>query len=90
MPSPGLDQIIERAFTDEAFARRLETDRESALSEYALTDQEKSTLMSLGKRYGPDVQGYDVDQAYENLGLGQSGGSDPKVERIKSVLKCSF
>jgi hypothetical protein len=87
MPSPALDQIIERAFTDEAFARRLETDREAALSEYQLSDDEKTTLMSIGKRYGPDVQGYDVDQAYQNLGL---GGSDPKTERIKTVLKCSF
>ncbi len=46
MPSRGLQQLIERATSDEAFAARLEADPEGAMAEYGLTDEERAALRS--------------------------------------------
>ena len=47
MPSPAFQELFERAFTDEAFVQRLQTEHEQALAEYDLTDEERDALLSL-------------------------------------------
>ena len=46
MPSQGLQQLIERATSDEAFAARLQADPEAVMAEHGLTDEEKEALRS--------------------------------------------
>ena len=46
MPSQGLEQLIERATSDQAFAARLQTDPEAAMAEYGLSDEERRALRS--------------------------------------------
>jgi hypothetical protein len=46
MPSDSFRTVVERAITDEAFAARLRSDRETALAEYDLSDDEKQALIS--------------------------------------------
>ena len=47
MPSPAFVQLFERAFSDEAFAARLQEDHVTVLEEFALTSEEKEALLSL-------------------------------------------
>lgn len=47
MPSAAFLQLFERAFTDEAFVQRLQTEHERALDEFDLTDDEREALLSL-------------------------------------------
>jgi hypothetical protein len=47
MPSPAFHQLFERAFSDEAFAQKLQTEHEKALDEYELTAEEREALLSL-------------------------------------------
>ena len=97
MASQAFEELVDRAFTDEEFAKRLQTDRESAIAEYALSDDEKSAIMSIGKRYGAEVQGYQQEELLEKLGVRTSAGTTdttrpttPKITKIVEVLKCSF
>ncbi len=46
MPSEAFQQLIERAVTDEAFASRLQSDRDAALADYELTEDERQALLS--------------------------------------------
>lgn len=47
MPSKAFDELFERAFTDEAFVQRLQTEHEKALEEFDLTPEEREALLSL-------------------------------------------
>jgi hypothetical protein len=47
MPSPAFVELFERAFSDEAFVQRLQTEHEHALDEYDLTPDEREALLSL-------------------------------------------
>jgi len=47
MPSPAFIELFERAFTDEAFVQKLQTEHEKALDEYDLTGEEREALLSL-------------------------------------------
>jgi hypothetical protein len=47
MPSPAFVELMERAFSDEAFAARLTDEHEKVLDEYDLTAEEKEALLSL-------------------------------------------
>ena len=68
MPSPALEQLIERATTDEAFAQRLQAEPEAVMAECGLTDEERRALRSgdesqlqalgLGERASKRFSGY--------------------------------
>jgi hypothetical protein len=47
MPSPAFVELMERAFSDEAFAARLTAEHEKVLEEFDLTSEEKEALLSL-------------------------------------------
>ena len=46
MASQALEQLIERASSDQAFAGRLQADPDAAMAEYGLTEEEKQALRS--------------------------------------------
>jgi hypothetical protein len=47
MPSPAFVELFERAFSDETFVQKLQTEHEKALDEYDLTAEEREALLSL-------------------------------------------
>ena len=59
MPSKGLEQLVERATTDQAFADRLWDEPEAVLAEYDLTEEEKRALQS---RDPAQLQAVGVDE----------------------------
>jgi len=64
MPSKAMEELIERAVSDEAFAEQLRTDPAGALAGYDLTEDEKAAL---GSRDADRIRGLGVDERISKI-----------------------
>ena len=64
MPSKAMEELIERAVSDEAFAEQLRTDPAGALAGYDLTEDEKGAL---GSRDADRIRGLGVDERISKI-----------------------